>query len=314
MKDANITIVTACDNNYLWGVYLLTASIHRNALPVNTLFFSVGFDAETERFITQFPEVVVKKADTSDPFPLNNRKAEAMLLAESEYVAWFDADCLVYDWIGDDLLPLNGELQVRMRGRAENASVFERYYAPGEEKGGIPASVLDRWREDVGGRTTPAYDSTCPSNVIVIHRRFMPFIEEWDRLTRKVVDPKAKGAVNRADPAYWMTDESALNAVLLFSLQAPKPSPYRLDNLNAGHVVHFMGSPKPWKGWLPRFLYCLPKVVELLDWLDAQGFKIPPVPPSFNKKRIARSRMEAHLRGGAGAPPPRGGGEGGGGF
>lgn len=297
MTNSKITIVTACDLNYLWGVFLLTASIHRNALPVNVLFFEVGFDPETERYLSQFPEVSVKKADTSDPFPLNNRKAEAMLLADAEYIAWFDADCFVFDWIGDDLLPVNGELQARMRGRAENASVFERYYGPGEEKGGIPASVLARWREDVGGRAEPAYDSTCPSNVLVLHRRFMPFIEEWDKLTRKVVDPAAKGAVNRADPAYWMTDESALNAVLLFSLQAPQPSAYRLDNLKAGHVVHFMGAPKPWIGWLPRFLYCLPKVIELLEWLDGKGFKIPPIPPSFDKTRTSRARMEAGLRG-----------------
>lgn len=290
-------MVTTCDRNYLWGVFLLVASIHKENLPVKTLFVSVGFDSESERYLSQFPAVQVIRDDSDDPYSLNNRKAKAMLLADSDYIAWMDADCFVVGWIGDLLEPLNGQLQIRMRQPAENATVFDRYYRPGDKRGSIPQWVLDRWRDDVGDSSTPRHDTTVPSNCFVIHRRFMPLIELWDRQIRKVVDPKTRGAIDRGNPAYWMTDESVLNSLLVFSSKAPEPSQYRLDNVAAGHVVHFIGSPKPWIGWTRRFLYCLPKVFELIEWLDKEGFRVPPVPPSFSRDRALYSRMEAHARG-----------------
>ena len=297
MANKPVTIVTACDFNYLWGVFLLVASIHKEGLPVNVLFVQVGFDDDSELYIGQFPSVRIIRDDSDDPYSLNNRKAKAMLRADSDYIAWMDADCFIAGWIGELLKPLNGQLQVRMRLPAENATVFGRYYESGDKRGSIPKWVLDRWRQDVGDNSSPRYDTTCPSNCFVIHRRFMPFIELWDTQIRKVVASTTKGAVDRGNPAYWMTDESVLNSLLLFSSLAPEPSRYRLDNLDAGHVVHFIGSPKPWIGWTQRFLYCLPKVLDLIEWLDKEGFRIPPVPPSLSKDRVRVSRMEAHLRG-----------------
>lgn len=297
MSNPSVTIVTACDLNFLWGVFLLVASIHKEGLPVKVLFVQVGFDSDTEQYISQFPSVQVSRDDSDDPYSLNNRKAKAMLLADSDYVAWMDADCFVAGWIGDLLEPLNGQLQARMRKPDENATVFDRYYEPGDKHGSIPQWVLDRWRQDVGDNSSPRHDTTCPSNCFVIHRDFMPFIELWDSHIRKFVNPTIKGAIDRENPAYWMTDESVLNSLLVFSSKAPDPSRYRLDNVDAGHIVHFIGSPKPWIGWTRRFLYCLPKVFDLIEWLDKEGFRVPPVPPSLLRDRALFSRMKAHARG-----------------
>ncbi len=297
MKNPKVTIVTACDVNYLWGVFLLTASIHRQALPVRVLFCEVGFDEDNESYISQFPEVEVKPLRRDDPYSLNNRKAEAMLMANSDYVAWVDADCLVVDSIADFLIPTNEQIQIRLRKPAENATVFERYYERGEKWGSIPINILKQWQRDVGDRLSPKFLTTCPSNCFIIHSRFLTFIEEWDNLIRKVVDSNIKSPLNRNDPTYWMTDESVLNALLLFSSKAPEPGDFRLDNLKAGHVVHFIGSPKPWVGWNSRFLYCLPKIVELLEWLNSRGFRIPPIPPSFSKGKLPYYHVEANVRG-----------------
>jgi hypothetical protein len=125
----------------------------------------------------------------------------------------------------------------------------------------------------------------------------MPFIEEWEKLISKVVNPLVKGPLDRGNPAYWMTDESTLNAVLLFSEKCPDPSKFRLDDLSAGHVAHFVGAPKPWVGWNRRFLYCIPKIIELLEWVEKQGLRIPPIPSSFRRWRIPYSYAEAHVRG-----------------
>lgn len=297
MKKLDFSIVTACDANYLWGVFLVTASIQKTGLPVNLIVYQAGFDAAAERYITQFPVAELRKDDSDNPYSINNRKPGYLLQADSEYVAWFDADCFVSDDITHLLIPLNEQFQVRLRADAENASVYDHYYRPGDKRGEVPSWILDQWRSDVGGRKTPRARTSCLTNCFVIHHRFMPFIEEWGELIRRVVNPKIQGLVDRDNPAYWMTDESAMSAILLFSEKCPDISPYRLDDLSTGHIIHFSGGPKPWVGWNKRFLYCIPKVIELLEWLEKQGFKVPPVPSSFKRWRIPYSYAEAHCRG-----------------
>lgn len=298
MKKLDLSIVTACDVNYLWGVFLLTASIQKMGLPVNLIVFQVAFDEAAKQYISQFPVAELREDSSNSPFAMNNRKPGYLLKADStEYVAWFDADCFVVDSISEFLLPVNQQFQIRLRSPEENASVFERYYRPGDRIGDVPSWVLDRWKEDVGGRQTPRVTSTCPSNCFIFHSRYMRFVEEWENLISRVVNPHVNSAVDRGNPAYWMTDESALNAVMFFSENCPEPSQFRLDDLSAGHVVHFIGSPKPWIGWNKRFLYCIPKVIELLDWVERQGMKVPPIPSAFKKWRMPYSYAEAHVRG-----------------
>ncbi len=297
MKTNDVSIVTACDLNYLWGVFLLVASIQKADDPVDVIVFGTGFDSNAEKMISQFPAAKLIRDDSDNKFSLNNRKPTYMLQANSEYIAWVDADCFVTDSISDFLIPDNRQFQVRLRSEEENATVFLRYYGPEDTWGSVPTWVKERWRSDVGGRKLPRLDTTCPSNCFVVHNRHMPFIKEWEDLIKRVLDPTKNGPIDKSNPPYWMTDESTLNALLLFSEKCPEPSSYRLDNLEGAHLVHFIGSPKPWLGWNRRFLYCIPKVITLLEWLDKQGLAIPPVPSTFKSWRIPYSYTEAHARG-----------------
>jgi len=293
----DVSIVTACDLNYLWGGFLLAASIQKANLPVKLIVFQVGFDAPAEQYLYQFPVVELRRDGSDSPYSLNSRKPGYMLQADTEYVAWFDADCFVIDSILENLIPLNQQFQIRLRSSDENATVFERYYGSNDKWGCVPSWILERWKSDVGGRKIARLTTTCPSNCFVIHSRFMPFIEEWEILISEVVNPLVKGPLDRGNPAYWMTDESTLNAVLLFSEKCPDPSKFRLDDLSGGHVAHFIGAPKPWVGWNRRFLYCIPKIIELLEWVEQQGLRIPLIPSSFKRWRIPYSYAEAHVRG-----------------
>ncbi len=295
MSSPDITLVTACDAGYFWGAFLLAASIRRHQLPGRVLVMQAGFDAAQQQLLAQFPDVTSRPADPANPYRFNNRKAEALLLADTEYLAWLDADCFIAGPVGGLLVPANGEFQARRREPAENASAFDRSYEPGEPRGGMPKSVLERWQRDVGERVTPRGDTTYPSNCFVIHARHRPFLEHWDRQIRAVIPPHAP-VLNRDDPAYALTDEAVLNSLLLFAHVAPAPAPYQLDRDPAAHVVHFIGSPKPWAGWTKPYLYCLPKVFELLAWLAREGYATPPVPPSFRPERAGRIRAAAALR------------------
>jgi len=297
MQKPDVSIVTACDANYFWGAFLLTASLQKMQAPVNLIVFQSGFSTDMERSISQFSIARVRKDESSSPFSLNNRKPGYLLKADSEYVAWFDADCLAVGSTSDLIVPVNRQLQVRLRLAAENASVFERYYRPGDQWGEIPSWILERWKSDVGGRKTPRMNTTCPSNCFVIHNRFLPFIQEWEDLISRVLNPRVRGPIDKSNPAYWMTDESTLNALLLYSEKSPEPSQFRLDDLSGGHVAHFIGSPKPWRGWNRRFLYCIPHIIELLQWVEKQGLNVPPIPSSFKRWRVPYSYAEAHVRG-----------------
>ena len=297
MKTNNVSIVTGCDLNYLWGVFLLVASIQKAHDPVDVVVFGTGFDSNAEKMISQFPVATVVRDDSDNKFSLNNRKPTYMLQSDSDYIAWVDADCIITGPSIDLLIPANQQFQVRLRSEEENASVFLRYYRPEDKWGAVPNWVKERWRDDVGGRQLPRVDTTCPSNCFVIHNRHLPFIKEWEDLINRVLDPGNDGPIDKGNPAYWMTDESTLNALLLFSEKCPDPGRYQLDNLQGTHLVHFIGSPKPWIGWNRRFLYCIPKVIDLLDWLQKEGFAIPPVPSSFRRWRIPYSYAEAHARG-----------------
>jgi hypothetical protein len=85
MISPDITLVTAGDAGYFWGAFLLAASIRRHQLPGRVLVMQAGFDAAQQQLLTQFPDVTLRPADPANPYSFNNRKAEALLLADSEF-------------------------------------------------------------------------------------------------------------------------------------------------------------------------------------------------------------------------------------
>jgi len=287
----NLTIVSACDRNYLWGAWLLAASSAKflKATPVHIL--QTGFTQEDTALLEQFPTVKVLPLADNDPRNVANRKSEALLSADTDYVAWLDADCLVVGDISELLIPVNGEFQIRMRGAAENAWVWRNHYAPGEAHVGLPKSVRDKWQADVGQRTAPLTDTTCVTNAFVLHRRHLDFVRQWKSQIAKVIPPSHAGVVDHRNPAYFMTDESVMSSLLVFSDIAPPISEYRLDDTAGRFVAHFGANPKPWVRWNLRHWYCHGHVMELLDWVKQSGYRTPPMPVSLEKTK----RTQAHL-------------------
>jgi hypothetical protein len=288
---ARTTLVTACDRNFLWGAYLLAASAARfvPTLPLHLLH--TGFTEDDLELFRQFPNVRLLPLSDANQRNVCNRKAEAMLSADTEFIAWLDADCMIIGDITELLIPEDGGLQIELRGRAGNADVWRHHYAPDEPRGGLPREVLARWQADVGQLEIPRLDTTCVTNVIIIHRRHLDFIREWQTQINRLFSSSAHGVVDKSRPEYFMTDESVFTSLLVFSRGAPPLSDLRTNREPARHIAHFGSNPKPWKGWRLGVWYCNRHILDLLDWARAQGHRLPPVPWSLRRS----SRPFAYL-------------------
>ena len=278
-----VTIVSACDRNFIWGAFLLAASAARHAPGTPLHLLQSGFTAEDKLLFSQFPGLRLLPLEDNDPRSVANRKSEALLSAETDYVAWLDADCMIIGNVAPLLIPENGAFQIRLREPWENAWVWRNHYAPGEPRGGIPESVLTRWRTDVAQLETPRINTTCVTNVFVIHQRHMDFIREWKRQIAKVIPPVNAGVVDHNSPAYFMTDESVFSSLLCLSRLAPPAGDLQLNRDPSAHVAHFGANPKPWKRWRHSLWYCNRHVLDLLDWVHASGKATPPLPWSFKR-------------------------------
>lgn len=279
--NSSVTIVSACDRNFLWGAFLLAASAARSVPGVPVRLLETGFTAEDRALFAQFPQVTLQTLSAGNARNVANRKAEALLAADTDYVAWLDADCFVIGDIAEKLIPTNNEFQIRMREPWENAWVWRNHYASGEPRGGLPASVAARWCEDVGQLISAQTDTTCVTNAFALHRRHLPFVREWQAQIAKVIPARHAGVVDNSSPAYFMTDESVFSSLLAFSRLAPPISEIQLNRDPAAHVAHFGANPKPWKRWRRQFWYCRPHVLAVLDWVRARGGATPPLPWSF---------------------------------
>ncbi len=286
-----VTIVSACDRNFLWGAYLLVASAAKNVPGIPVHLLQTGFTAQDTAFISQFPGVKVLPLQDNDPRSVANRKSEALLSASTDYIAWLDADCFIIGDVRKYLIPTNGEFQIRLREPWENAWVWRNHYVAGDTKGELPRAVAEQWRVDVGQKQTPALQTTCVTNAFVLHQRHLGFIREWQAQIAKVIPPVDAGPVDRSSPAYFMTDESVFTSLLAFSNAAPPIADILLNRDPAAHVAHFGANPKPWKRWRKHLWYCHRHVLELLDWARSTGYAVPPLPWSFR----AENRVPAYL-------------------
>jgi hypothetical protein len=212
----SVTIVSACDRNYLWGAFLLAASAARHTPNVPFHLLHTGFAPEDRALLQQFSNVSVLELSAENRHNVCNRKPEALLTGDTEYIAWLDADCMIVGDIRPLLIPENNEFQIRLREPSENGWVWRDHYAAGEERGGLPASVLSRWRQDVRQLELPRLSTTCVTNALVLHRRHLDFIREWRDQIAKVL-PAGSGVVDPSLHGYFMSDESVLTSLLVFS-------------------------------------------------------------------------------------------------
>lgn len=291
---SNFTVVTNCNRNYLWGAYLLTASLRFENNPAAIHVIAYDFTPEEVKLLEQFDNVRVVKPENSNPRNPTNLKPLALLTAETEYIGWFDSDTMVIGDITKYWIPPNGSFQSRFRQAPEMYSLYRTKYEPGEETGGVPKKILEIWRRDVGENDRPAIKTTCTADNFVFHRRHLDFIKRWYEQLNKVIPAEDQGVVNKTSFAYRQTDEEILNSLMAFSQCAPPvDGQYLLDKDPNAFVLHFGMLPKPWQGWQHRFLPYYENVLGVVEWAQQKGYATPPVPPALQRRYKGKFRLKA---------------------
>lgn len=290
--DNDKTIVTTADKNFLWGVYLLIASLRYHNISVGVHVLGRGFTEADKALLTQFDNV--KIFEISDRRALNLLKPEAIFTADSEYIAWIDADCIAVGDITKYLAGPGESFQIRFRLKDEVAMVYQTHYKVGDTYGSIPKAVLEIWEKDVGEKDAPVIKTTCVNNCFVLHKKHLGFIRKWQNQILKIV-PKDVATIDKKSYAYHMTDESVLNSLLAFANDAPAISEYLLDKVNDAYLAHFGESLKPWNLWQKKHLKYYDLVISIIGWAQKTGYKTPPIPPSLKRENKAVFYVLAYL-------------------
>ena len=81
----NNTIATAGDRNYLWGIFMMIASLRRKGMDENVLVGTKGFDAEAAEILTSMGGVRLIPLDDFGR-SLTCCKAMMMLQADTDYI------------------------------------------------------------------------------------------------------------------------------------------------------------------------------------------------------------------------------------
>lgn len=293
------TICTAGDHNYLWGLFLLIASMRRFGMDEPVIVGTKGFTDRDRRVLEQFGGVRLVSLDHAD-HSLTCHKAEVMLAAESGYVTWADSDAMFKGNCSNLLLPPDvAQIRVRRRCAAEMPGAFPKGYDLGR--------ILPAWRKDVAAaagldaaalpgvteRFVASFRS-CSACYLSLARSQERFLLVWHALMMRLPKGDA-GVVDRSLASYHQLDESCLNACLAFLPDAPKVTEtYGLDRDPERIYLHFIGRPKPWEGWTPRSARHIEAVVSTVEWAVAEGLELPgDVPSSLRRNRLALHRATA---------------------
>jgi hypothetical protein len=286
----NNTVVTAGDSNYLWGLFLLVASMRKSGMDEPVLVGTKKFDARCEKVLKQFGDVAFHSLDNAS-HNLTCHKAEVMMKAGTEYVTWADSDALFSGNCSEFLAPPDhAKIHVRRRSAAEMPGAFPPPYDLNE--------ILPVWKSDVEAvcgepsdmSLRPSDFRSCSACFLSFARDQERFLDVWHRMMMRLPAGDA-GVVNRALKFYHQLDESCLNATLLYSPGAPEVTEtYRLDKELSRLFVHFCGRPKPWVFWIPSSLRHYDATVSIVDWAIREKLELPgPVPAPFRTGAASRS-------------------------
>lgn len=290
----NNTVVTAGDINYLWGIFLLIASMRKNGMDEPVLVGAYRFTPEAAAMLEQLGNVRIHHLDSTSR-SLTCIKPAIMLLADTEYITWVDSDSFFTGNCSARLIPEHpGEIHIRKRSEQENPQAF-RNYTCGEDGHTIPATILDAWRSDVGERETPRNLQSCSACFLSVHKSARHFLKRWDEQMMKLLPAGNVGVVDRSLKFYHQLDESVLNSLLCFADCAPETAKtYRLDKDINERYVHFIGSPKPWRGWTPYSIRHFKRYTDVVNYALAAGFIRPAdVPFPLNSAHETVCRLAA---------------------
>lgn len=291
----NNTIATAGDRNYLWGIFLMIASLRQNGMDEPVIVGTKGFDPESESILRQLGDVRL--------FPLDDFrrsltccKALVMLQPETDYVTWVDSDGFFVGNCSARLIPETpDQIHIRMRSAVEQPQAFKGY-TYGEDGHQIPQAVLDVWKKNIGGLDTPRIPRSCSACFLSVHKSARPFLEKWHEQMMTVLPATNIGVVDPSLKYYHQLDESVLNSCLAFFPQAPRVAEtFRLDKDPNEIFIHFIGQPKPWQGWPPMALRHFDHYVSVVEFAQKQGWRMPgEIPFSLNRKNKQLCSLLAH--------------------
>ncbi len=287
------TIVTASDTNYLWGVFLLIASMRKNGMNEPVIVLGEGYSEAQKQSLKQFNSVEVYDAGNYLR-SMNCAKPAAMLLAKTEFASWIDCDGFFSGNCSDALLDFPPDrIHIRMRGEKETEFAFAREYAPGEPHNGIPRAILDIWKRDVEHHLAESrLRNSCGSGVFIIHRKHRAFLELFKDQIDRILPRIKSGVTDSGSFAYRYTDEAIMNSLLCFSPEAPLCAEYRMDRHIDRAYLHFSFHPKPWQGWTPETWKYYDAYLEVVDYCLKQGLQMPnPLPWTLQR----RYRLLCHI-------------------
>lgn len=280
----NNTIVTAGDRNYLWGIFLMIASLRKNGMDEPVIVGTKGFDAESASVLTSIGDVRL--------FPLEDFqrsltccKALVMMQAETDYITWVDSDGFFVGNCSKRMIPQNpGRIHIRMRSAAEQPQAFKGY-TYGEDGHQIPQAILDVWKKNIGGLDSPRIRRSCSACFLSLHKSARPFLEKWHEQMMTVLPANNIGVVDPSLKYYHQLDESVLNSCLAFFPEAPEvEETFRLDKDPEELFVHFIGQPKPWQAWPPSAIRHFDRYVSVVEYAQSQGWKMPGAIPASLKR------------------------------
>ncbi|MBQ7206590.1 MAG: hypothetical protein IJS01_02200 [Lentisphaeria bacterium] len=281
----NNTVVTAGDRNYLWGIFLMIASLRRNGMDEPVIVGVKNFDAESSAILTAMGDVRLFPLDDFDR-SLTCCKARVMLQADTDYITWADSDGFFSGNCSARLIPETPEeIHIRMRSEAEQPQAFKGY-TYGEDGRRIPQAVLDVWKKNVGGLEEPRIPRSCSACFLSVHRSARPFLEKWHEQMMTVLPANDVGVVDPSLKYYHQLDESVLNSCLAFFPGAPRVAgSFRLNKDPKELFIHFIGQPKPWQGWAPSAFRHFDRYVSVVEFAQAQGWRMPgEIPFSLKRK------------------------------
>ncbi len=292
------TVCTAGDSNYVWGLFLLVASMRASGMEEPVLVGTKRFGPSHAAVLEQLGGVRLVSLDGFDR-SLTCCKAKMMLLADTEYVTWADSDAFFTGNVSAILAPPSpGLVHVRRRGRAEMPLAFPPPYDLN--------AILPTWRRDVcacagldeGDAAVPAPDPgsflSCSASFASVARSSERFLRVWHEMMMRL--PKGDvGVVDRSLACYHQLDESCLNACLEFLPDAPRVTEtYAMDKDPGRMFAHFCGAPKPWVAWTPRAMRFFDEGCRIVEWAQSSGLRLPgPVPYSLRRGHKAACRLLA---------------------
>ena len=264
-ENVKTTVVTAGDSAYAWGALMLVASMRRNGMPHPVVVWAMDWREEQKRRICQLGDVTIRDIEkTRQCLACQKPRIMGCDDVKTDWVCWVDADGL---FVGNCSEWLSGDDVDEMRIKKCNPPPPD--FTP---------ETLATWKRDVKHYWGQALDESryatrVQSGVILLHRKWKPFLNRWDVQINNVL-PSDVGILMKKGSAYYQTDESVLGSLLCFDPVAPKVSEhYKFDGRidRARYYLHFGYNPKPWQMWNPYALRFREEAYSTVDWLVEKG-------------------------------------------